>query len=163
MASNLDRVFAVFWWLLTLAWAGLIFYLSTQTFASDFSRGVLAGTLDFLHIQVSPETFAFLHALLRKLAHLTEYGIFAMLLYCLPGRKSQVLWQPRRAATCILVAALYSMTDEFHQLHVHGRNASLLDCGLDTIGASLAMLVPYTQKQLSLLRSIASLSRVKNP
>jgi VanZ family protein len=84
---------------------------------------------------------------------LTEYAIFALLLYGFPGEKSPGLWRPRRAVFCIVVAAAYSLTDEFHQLFVPGRHASLLDCGLDTIGAALAMLVPYTQEQMSLLKS----------
>jgi VanZ family protein len=161
MQGDFTQPNSVFWWALTLAWAALIFYLSTQTFAPGFSQALLAGTLHFLHLRVSPGTFGFLHALLRKLAHLTEYAIFAMLLYGLPGEKSQMLWRPRRAVTCILVAAAYSLTDEYHQLHVSGRHASLGDCGLDTIGATLAMLVPYARKQISLLRSTTSSPRVR--
>jgi VanZ family protein len=91
------------------------------------------------------QTFDLLHLMLRKLAHVTEYAIFALLLYSLPVEKAQAPWRPRRAALCILGAALYSLTDEFHQSFVPGRHASLLDCGLDTLGAALAMLVPYFQ------------------
>lgn len=153
MGGDITQPISVLWWALTLAWAALIFYLSTQTFTPDFSQAVLAGTLHFFHLRVSRGTFGFLHALIRKLAHLTEYAIFALFLYGLPGLESQMLWRPRRAVTCILVAAAYSLTDEFHQLYVAGRHASLLDCGLDTIGASLGMMVLYTRKQISLLRS----------
>jgi VanZ family protein len=153
MQSDFPDPFSVFWWALTLAWAALIFYLSTQSFTPDFSRALLARTLHFLHLHVSAGTFGFLHALLRKLAHLTEYAIFALLLYGVPGEQDKLLWRPRRAVICILVAAVYSLTDEYHQLHVPGRHASLYDCALDTVGASLAMLVPYTRKQISLLRS----------
>lgn len=149
--SELTQPLSMFWWALTLAWAVLIFYLSTRTFTPDFSRGVLAATLHFFHIRVSPRAFYFLHALLRKLAHLTEYAIFALLLYSRPAKERQALWLPRRAVACILIAAAYSLTDEYHQLFVPGRHGSLLDCGVDTIGASLAMLVPYTRKQISLL------------
>ena len=141
------------WWVMTLAWAVLIFCLSTRTFSPSFSSGLLDWTLHFLHLQVSTGTFDLLHALLRKSAHLTEYAIFALLLYAFPHEKGSELWQPRRAVVCIAVAAVYSLTDEFHQLFVPGRHGSLSDCGLDTIGATLAMLVPYTRKQIFLLRS----------
>lgn len=134
------------WWAVTVAWAALIFYLSTQTFGPDFSRGLLAWTLHLLHLRLSAHTFALLDASLRKLAHLVEYGIFALLLYGLPGEKSRSLWRPRRAAFCILGTVAYSLTDEFHQLFVPGRHASLLDCGLDTMGAALAMLVTYARE-----------------
>jgi VanZ family protein len=153
MQSNFPHPFTVFWWALTLAWAVLIFYLSTQTFTPDLSHALLARALHLLHLRVSAGTFGFLHTLLRKLAHLAEYAIFALLLYGVPGERNKLLWRPRRAVICILVAAAYSLTDEYHQLHIPGRHASLLDCALDTVGASLAMLVPYTRKQISLLRS----------
>jgi len=161
MRGDLPQPMSLLWWALTLMWAALIFYLSTQTFAPDFSQCVLAVVLHFLHLRISPDTFSFLHALLRKLAHLTEYAIFALFLYGLPGERRRRLWQPQRAITSILVAALYSLTDEYHQLYVPGRHASLLDCGLDTIGASLAMLVPYTLKQVSILRSTTPSPRVQ--
>jgi VanZ family protein len=153
MQGDFPHPFTVFWWALTLAWAALIFYLSTQSLTPHFSQALLARILHFLHLRVSAGTFGFLHALLRKLAHLTEYAIFALLLYGVPGEQNKLLWRPRRAVICILLAAAYSLTDEYHQLHVPGRHASLLDCALDTFGASLAMLVPYTREQVSLLRS----------
>jgi len=161
MQSEFTQPISVLWWALTLGWAALIFHLSTRTYSPDFSQVVLAGALHLLHLRISPGTFGFLHALLRKLAHVIEYAIFALFLYGPPGEQSQALWRPRRAVICILVAAVYSLTDEFHQLFVPGRHASLLDCGLDTMGASLAMLVPYTRRQISLLRSTTSLPRVR--
>jgi VanZ family protein len=114
---------------------------------------LLAWTFHLLHFHVSGRTFNLLHALLRKLAHLIEYGIFALLLYGLPGEKRRGRWRPRRAVFCILGADVYSLTDEFHQRLVPGRHASLLDSGLDTLGAALAMLVPYTQEKISFLKS----------
>ena len=136
------------WWAITIAWAALIFYLSTQTFAPDFSRSVLAEVLSVLHCKVSPATFASLHTYFRKLAHLTEYAIFALLLYAYPDEEEHPHWRPGRALACIVVVALYSLTDEYHQLYVPQRHSSILDCGLDTLGASLAMLLPFIQHQV---------------
>ena len=161
MASELTRPAFILWWGVTLAWAALIFYLSTRTFSPTFSSGLLSWMLHFLHLQVSTGTFELLHTLLRKLAHLTEYAIFALLLYGSPHEKRLGHWEPRRAAICIAMAAAYSLTDEFHQWFVPGRHASLGDCGLDTIGATLAMVVPYAWNQVSLRRSTASSPRVR--
>jgi VanZ family protein len=134
-------------WVITLAWAVLIFYLSTRGFGPDFTARLLAWTFRILHLRVSLHTFDLLHLVLRKLAHVTEYAIFALLLYSLPGETNQAPWRSRRALLCILGAALFSLTDEFHQSFVPGRHASLLDCGLDTLGAALAMLIPYFQER----------------
>lgn len=152
MENELTKPAVALRWAITLGWAVLIFFLSTQTYAPDFTGPLLASTFHVLHIHVSRGTFRLLHAMLRKLAHLTEYGIFALLLYGLPSKKSSGHWQPRRAVYCILGAALYSLTDEFHQLFVPGRHASLLDCGIDTLGAAMAMLIPYAQERISSLK-----------
>lgn len=159
MAIERIKPVSVFWWAMTLAWAALIFHLSTQTFSPDFSRGLLARTLHLLHLSLSWRTFALLDDSLRKVAHLIEYGIFALLLYRLTCEKWRGFWQPRRALICILVAAAFSLTDEFHQMFVLGRRASLLDCGFDTMGAALAMLVPYAREHISLRKSTNAFSR----
>src|SRR5271157_1960405 len=145
MKSNFTKPIAVLWWAMTLAWAVLIFHLSTPTFGPDLTRGLLVWTFSILNVHVSWSTLTLLDVLQRKLAHLVEYAIFALFLYGPPGEKGRVLWRPRRAVLCILGAAAYSLTDEFHQRFAPGRTASLRDCGLDTLGASMAMLVPYTQ------------------
>jgi hypothetical protein len=160
MESDVTKPITVARWAVTLAWAALIFHLSTQTFDPSFSRTVLAWTLQLLHLDVSAGTFGLLHASLRRLAHLAEYAIFAQLLYGFPGEKNRKFWRPRRAIFCILIATAYSLTDEVHQLFVPGRHASLLDSGLDTIGAALAMLVPYTQERMSLMKSNNMVSKV---
>ena len=67
--------------LTTLAWAVLIFYLSTERFGSAFSQGLVAQALTLLHISVSPRTFHILDTLLRKTSHIAEYGILASLVY----------------------------------------------------------------------------------
>ncbi len=43
----------------------------------------------------------------------------------------------------VLIAGLYSLTDEFHQTMVPGRGPSLRDCGIDTFGAALGILALY--------------------
>jgi len=113
-------------------------------------------------VSVSPATFELLHHLMRKSAHMTEYAIFAMLLYGSRRVSNPFDWRPWRALTCVAIAAAYSLTDEFHQIFVPGRGPSLWDCGLDTLGATLAMLVPFGSHQLSLLRANRAVSRIQS-
>jgi hypothetical protein len=42
---------------------------------------------------------------------------------------------PRQLALAVLLAVLYSFSDEFHQAFVPGRTPSLMDLGVDAIGA----------------------------
>lgn len=124
---------------MTFVWAGLIFYLSTSGFGVSFTAWLVSVGLRILHLTVSPATFDELDFLLRKLAHLTEYGILSLFVFhCFKeGRRSA--WNFRVALWSILIAGAYSLTDEFHQIFVPGRTPSIKDCGVDTIGATLGM------------------------
>lgn len=133
-------------WIVTVAWAGLIFYLSTQKFGTSFSEGLLDEALGSVHWHISVHAFEILHTLFRKLAHVTEYGIFGLLLYGSLELEPQTSWSFRRMVLALVIVAVYSLTDEFHQLFVPGRGASLVDCGIDTAGGGFGMLFLYLQK-----------------
>ena len=131
------------WWLPAILWAGVIYYMSTKTFGPSFSNRLLADILALFHLQVSHHAFGLLEFGLRKLGHLTEYSIFAFFLYHAMGDDDRSSWRPSKALACVLLAGLYSLTDEFHQRFVPGRGPSIVDCGIDTIGATLGMVMVY--------------------
>jgi VanZ family protein len=147
--NSIDKIPAetrmLFWvrWSITVTWAVMIFTLSTATFAGSFSAMLLTETLRLLHLSVSPSAFATLHFLFRKLAHCTEYAIFALFLYHCFLNSNRTKWHARTAVFSVLVASMYSLTDEFHQIFIPGRTPSLIDCGIDTTGAALGILVVY--------------------
>ena len=134
--------------LMTLVWAVLVFYLSTQRFGPDFSKGLVALLLTFLHISVSPRTLHILDTLLRKAAHVTEYGMLAFLVYGSFGEQQPFLWSVRQALWCIGIVGLYSLTDEFHQRFVPGRGSHLTDCGIDVAGAAIAVGMIFMARRL---------------
>jgi VanZ family protein len=134
---------AFLWWVPVIIWAGVIFYMSTRNFGASFSNSLLNDILTMLHVEVSHHTFHLLAMGFRKLGHFTEYSIFAIFLYHALGDGHRSAWNPRKALACILLAGLYSLTDEFHQRFVPGRGPSIVDCGFDTIGATLGMVIVY--------------------
>jgi VanZ family protein len=129
------------WWLSTLGWAAVIFMFSTSDFGSIHTEHVLGIVLGILHLHLNANTLDTLNHLTRKLAHLTEYGIFANFLYhaLSNGRNHKV--SLRRAAIAIVIAGVYSLTDEFHQIFVPGRGPALHDSLLDTVGATLGIVL----------------------
>ncbi len=128
---------------MTLAWAAVIYNLSTQGYGSSFTGRLLMKTLALFHLTISHSTLGALNLLLRKSAHVTEYAILGFLLYRTFLNSIDFEWHPRAAIWSVAVAALYALTDEFHQLFELGRKASLMDCGIDTAGALLGMLGIY--------------------
>jgi VanZ family protein len=93
-----------------VVWAAVIF-----AFSSIPSLSTELGTWD---------------TILRKLAHLTEYAILGALL----------LRALRHPAAAVVLAGLYAVTDEVHQLFVEGRHGAPLDVGIDTVGALAGVL-----------------------
>jgi VanZ family protein len=84
-----------------------------------------------------------MNALLRKSAHLTEYAVLAVFLYNSLKPAGDPLWSRKAAFWALLASGSYSLTDEFHQLFVPGRHASLADCLVDTTGALLGLFLLF--------------------
>ena len=130
-----ESAWRVFWIVASVAVAVLIFYFSSQIAAesNELSKGFLRKLLTLL-LGRSPDTLPrrYNHYI-RKAAH---FLIYALLGFCLTG---VFLHQKRLPAipTAIAVAALYAMTDEFHQSFVPGRGPQITDVLLDTSGAAL--------------------------
>jgi VanZ family protein len=130
-------------WLLPLGWAAVMFWMSTERFGVSESRPVFARLLDFVHISLSPATFRTVHTVLRKLAHVVEYAALVFLLYRAFEGPDRLVWRARSAQWCLAVGTLFSFTDEFHQIFVNGRGASLFDCAIDIVGLSVGLLLVY--------------------
>jgi VanZ family protein len=94
-----------------LALMALIFVLSAQP---HLSTGL--GTWDFV---------------LRKAAHMTEYGLLWFLWYRALGFRS--LW------TAVAITVAYAATDEFHQTYVAGRHGTPVDVLIDCVGIAIAI------------------------
>jgi VanZ family protein len=91
----------------------LIFYLSAQP---DLGTGL--GGLDLV---------------LRKLAHMVEFGLLFLLWHRALG------WKAAPVAAAIAIG--YAITDELHQTTVEGRHGSPVDVLIDTTGVAIAALL----------------------
>jgi VanZ family protein len=135
-------------WVVTVGWAGAMSVLSTGAYSGSVTGWLLAQILLSLHIHLTPHTFATIHFLIRKLAHGSEYAIFGLLIYHSFEPRHPERWNARSAFGALVVAGLFSLMDEYHQSFVPGRTASLVDCGIDTAGALLGMVLLYAGRRL---------------
>jgi VanZ family protein len=92
---------------------GLIFYLSAQP---DLNSGL--GTWD---------------TILRKAAHMTEYGLLWFLWWRALGYGSPL--------PAIAITLLWAASDEYHQSFVEGRHGTPVDVAIDAVGLGLGLLV----------------------
>ena len=127
-------------WVPALLWAIVISYASTDTFSSSHTSVIILPLLRWLFPFASPETLERVHFFIRKMAHLSEYFLFSLLL--VRGvRGNDRGWKLRWAIWALAIAAGYSALDEFHQSFVPSRTASPWDSLLDTTGATVAQVV----------------------
>jgi VanZ family protein len=122
--------------------------LSTGAYSHSVTAWLLARLLLALHIHLTPHTFDKVHFLIRKLAHCSEYAIFGLLLYHSFEPRHPESWSTRSAFGALVIAGLLSLLDEYHQSFVPGRTASLGDCGIDTAGALLGIVLLYGGRRL---------------
>jgi VanZ family protein len=127
-------------WFPAIAWAGLIFLLSTDIFSAQHTASILETIVRRTWPGVTPHQFAVIHYFIRKSAHFSEYFVFFLLLYraVRGGRKG---WRWTWGIAALFCAAGYSALDEIHQAFVASRTASAYDSLLDTTGAFAAMVV----------------------
>jgi VanZ family protein len=128
-----------YWWP-ALAWAVVISAFSTGAFTASNTGHYIIPILRFFLPHAAPETLDFLHHIIRKCGHLTEYFILSMLILrgIRAGEKGLYL---RWVLVTILIVACYAALDEYHQSFVPGRTAAVGDVLIDTSGGIAAQIV----------------------
>lgn len=119
-------------------WAAIILSASSPTLSSehtghwiqDFVTKVTGSPL-------SPSTFAVVNFTIRKLGHLTEYGVFGALAFR-AFRGERRGWSMRWAMAALASALLLASIDEWHQTFVPGRTGAITDVLLDISAAAIA-------------------------
>jgi VanZ family protein len=129
------------WWP-AIVWAIAISGFSTGAFTSENTSRFIIPVLRFLLPHASADTLAFLHHIIRKCAHFTEYFIFSLLI--LRGfRAAEKGTRLRWALLTVLIVAGYASLDEFHQSFVPGRTPAVTDVLIDTIGGAAAQFAAW--------------------
>lgn len=106
-------------WLPVMIWAGIIFWLS-----------------GIPHLKTS---LGWGDVVLRKIAHLAEYGILSIFLFRAFEGTISTLSPVNIAWITIFLSLGYAVSDEFHQSFVSGRNGSPIDVSIDFIGSIIAV------------------------
>lgn len=113
--KDISIVPAVLYWLLTLGYMGLIFYLSSR---------------QNIPLPKLPINF-------DKVIHMCAYIPLAYLFY-LSLKKSGI--KKYTFVLAVICACIYGITDELHQVFVPGRDADVIDLLADALGAYLGSL-----------------------
>jgi hypothetical protein len=123
-------------WVPVVLWAAVIFTFSTwQTHKSaEFS------IVDFV---------------IKKSAHIIEYGIFAALIF--RALKNGGVNKAEAAVYAVILAMMYGISDEIHQSFTPGREPRVRDVFFDTFGSILAtyIILKFLPKSSEKVKKIA--------
>jgi len=132
------------YWLPLLIWLCVIFVGSTDLMSAEQTSRFLVPFLRWLKPDISTGALAQVHFFGRKLGHISEYAILAIL-----------LWRALRSGTNLrikmsllfvavwLACGIFAAGDEFHQSFVPSRTASLLDVMIDLSGAFIGLAICF--------------------
>ena len=131
-----------------LLWAAVITLLSRSEFHAGYTYGLLRAALRFLFPEISGAVLYKINAVVRKLAHVTEYFLLAALVWRALRRGAVEFWRREWALGTLAAGLLVASLDELHQTFEPGRQGSPLDVGVDSLGILLALVVLYVRARL---------------
>jgi VanZ family protein len=129
-------------WLPVIVWVGVIFLGSTDPMSAEHTSRFIVPFLRWLKPDISAETLASIHFIVRKCTHVGEYAVLGLLLL----RATTLMTNSKRSIPILYVSVLgmcliVAATDEFHQTFVASRGASIRDIMIDCSGAILGLTI----------------------
>jgi len=124
---------------LAVIWLGVVLFLGTAYFAATNTAPLMLPLLKQLAPGASNAQLHAMHLVLRKLTHLGEYMLLALLWFWAiaahTGRPVRAAW------IALLVCLACALVDEAHQAIIPARTGSLQDVVIDVAGAAGALLI----------------------
>lgn len=127
------------YWIPAICVAVLISLFSTHYFSAAQTARVIIPILRWFFPSASPHALHLMHVGIRKLAHITEFGVFSIAVFH-GVRAERHGWNLKWAAITLLIAVSYAGLDEWHQSFVPVREARVRDVLIDSTGALLAQI-----------------------
>ena len=122
-----------------VAWACFVLFASSASFSASNTSRIIRPLLLWLFPDISEETLAYVHFLVRKAAHFSEYALLALLaaraFRTSHKQKLKELWW---LAAFALVACV-ALVDEYHQSFLPSRTGTIYDSLLDMTGGATAL------------------------
>ena len=120
------------YWIPSLLVAIVISLFSTHYFSGEETARVIIPLLHWLLPGASPHMLRVLHVGIRKMAHVTEFGLFSITVF--HGiRGGRCGWRFQWALATLLIAVIYAGLDEWHQSFVPLREARVRDVAIDAL------------------------------
>ena len=130
------------YWLPVLIWLGVMFVGSTGLLSAEQTSRVFVPFLRWLKPDISAEALAQIHFVVRKLGHIFEYALLAMLLWrAMRGGTNLRIRMSFVFAAVWLTCGVFAVSDEFHQSFMPSRTAASSDVLIDICGATIGLAI----------------------
>jgi VanZ family protein len=130
---------ALVYWGPLAVWLVATFYVSTGAMSSENTSRFVGPLLRWLLPDLSPAALYGVHVAVRKTAHVTQYGLLALLAFRAVRGGRRPAWRTRWAVQAFLIATCYAAIDEYHQSFASNRTGTAQDVLIDVVGASAAL------------------------
>jgi VanZ family protein len=130
-------------WVAVILWAAMIWTLGGDSLSASSTAGVLRPLIEWFRPDFTPAEMYSLLVTIRKLSHVAEYGLLAMLVL-------RALWIGSIESIVtslgftVLLVGLLALADETRQAYSLERTGSSRDVGLDLGGAAIVALAMLT-------------------
>jgi VanZ family protein len=152
MSFTTDRRVWVLTYAPVLLWIGIILFLGSGSGSSAQTSRIIGPLIEFFFPNADSVFVQSVHGLIRKCAHVTEYGILAALtsraILILPGGWLRRNW----ALPAVALVALVASIDEFNQSFNPQRTSSPRDVLLDISGGLLAVVLIWIFRRRAVLK-----------
>lgn len=123
-----------------LLWTALIFVFSSDAFSAPHTGSILqAIATAILGHPLSELSYEMTQFVVRKLTHLTAYGILAVLWFRAVRGEARG-WVMQWSVIAVSIAIAVAAIDEYHQSFVPSRTGTPFDVVIDVCGAVLAQI-----------------------
>lgn len=101
-----------------------------------------------------PSTMAITSGVSDKIEHFLAYALLGVLVFLTLKLQKKYLTFNKNAVVCaILIASIYGILDELHQLFIKGRSCDIKDWTADFFGAAIAVLITnYVLKRYLIIK-----------
>jgi VanZ family protein len=125
-------------WLLVIVWLAMIMLFSSDAFSAASTASLLRPFLRWLLPDWTPAAIADLHYAIRKTAHVSVYGVLALLNFR-ALRLSQPATAARHAGLTLLLVFIVASGDEYRQSFSRARTGAFTDVIYDLTGGLAAL------------------------
>jgi VanZ family protein len=129
-------------------WLVVVLVLGSAYFGPKQTQHHVMPALQTLAPWMLPSGAQTVHALLRKVSHLSEYAVLA-LLWVRAFRSGSRFGLGTASAAALAVCLSCAVVDEVHQTLTPGRHGSAADVALDSLGAVVMLIVVRARPRIA--------------